>query len=87
MSHHLDRRAGLLVEAGAGDPNDMLTTKQVAAWLGLSATTLEIWRTEGRGPPFVRLSPRMVRYRRSDVQAWLTERTHASTAAYNCGEK
>jgi hypothetical protein len=50
--HHLDRRAGELIAIGAGDPNDLLTTKDVAAWFGMGVITLEIWRSKGKGPPF-----------------------------------
>jgi predicted DNA-binding transcriptional regulator AlpA len=78
--HHLDRRAGELIAAGAGDSDDMLDTKRVAAWLGMSVITLEIWRSKGKGPPFIKLTPRMVRYRRKDVLYWLAKRTCVSTA-------
>jgi hypothetical protein len=80
--HHLDKRAADLIAAGAGDPDDMLTTKELAAWFGVSTQWLEIGRSRGYGPLFVRLSPRMTRYKRSAALAWLAEREHASTAAY-----
>ncbi len=80
--HHLDRRAGELIAIGAGNPDDLLTTKQVAAWLGMGAVTLEIWRCRGEGPPFIKLTPRMVRYQRGGVLNWLAQREHASTAKY-----
>jgi hypothetical protein len=81
---HLDKRAPDLIAAGAGDPNELLTTKDVAAWLRNSVQWLEIQRTkkDGYGPPFVKLAPRMVRYRRGDVLKWLDGRVHASTAEY-----
>jgi predicted DNA-binding transcriptional regulator AlpA len=82
IKHHLDRRAGELVENGAGNPHELLTTTATAEWLGVSSQWLEIGRSKAYGPPFVRLSPRRVRYRRADVLAWLQERTHRSTAAY-----
>ena len=66
--HHLDRRAGELIAIGAGDPNEICsTTKDVAAWFGMSVITLEIWRSKGKGPPFTKLTPRMIRYRRGDA--------------------
>jgi predicted DNA-binding transcriptional regulator AlpA len=78
--HHLDRRAGELIAIGAGNPDDLLTTKQVAAWFGMSVITLEIWRSKGKGPPFTKLTPRMVRYQRGGVLNWLAKRTCTSTA-------
>ena len=87
MSHHLDARAAAIIAAGAGDPDDLLTTKQLAAWFGMKPNTLEIWRSVGKGPPFEQLSPRIIRYRRSAVLGWLDERRHASTAEYRGANK
>src|SRR5512143_4160356 len=55
--------------------DDLLDQRQAAARLGLpSARTLEAWRLRGYGPPFLRLSPRLVRYRASDIDRWLAAR-------------
>ena len=53
----------------------LLTTQQAAAQLAIPARTLQSWRSKGRysGPPYVRLSSQ-VRYRRSDLDAWVAER-------------
>jgi predicted DNA-binding transcriptional regulator AlpA len=80
--HHLDRRASTLAEIGAGAPDDLLPTKAVADWLGVSSQFLEIGRHKGYGPKFVRIGPARIRYRRADVLAWLEERTFASTSQY-----
>lgn len=45
---------------------------------GLSVATLNTWRTLGRGPKFVRVG-RLIRYRVSDLDAWLQSRTVNST--------
>jgi len=81
--HHLDRRADDIAARGAGDPNDLLSTVQVAGWLAVSPQFLEIGRHRGYGPRFVRLSTRRTRYLRSDVIEWLRSRSHASTAEYS----
>jgi hypothetical protein len=79
-SHHLDRRVGQLLQlASSADlPDDgsdaLLTTKQVAAWLGVSDQWLEVGRIKGYGPPYIRLSPRGVRYKRGAVLKWLKQR-------------
>jgi hypothetical protein len=86
-NHHLDRRADNLIAEGAGNPDDLLTTEEVAAWLHVSMQWLEIGRHHGYGPPYVRISPRMIRYRRGDVLTWLAGRTHTSTADYRTGRK
>ncbi len=57
----------------------LLTTAQAAKYLALGQRTLENWRCRGVGPAFVRLG-RVVRYRVSDLNAWLSVRTFASTS-------
>jgi predicted DNA-binding transcriptional regulator AlpA len=79
--HHLDRRAAEIAEI-AGDEDDLLSTPELADWLGVSREWVEIGRSKGYGPRFVRIGPRRVRYRRADVIEWLKARTHASTAEY-----
>lgn len=79
---HLDRRAHQLIEQGAGNADDLMSTFDVATWLGVSIQFLEIGRHNNYGPVFVRLSPTMIRYKRADVLSWLQERTYQSTAEY-----
>jgi predicted DNA-binding transcriptional regulator AlpA len=79
-THHLDRRVDQLLRlAGSADlPDDgsdaLLTTKQVAAWLGVSDQWLEVGRCKGYGPPYIRLSQRNVRYPRAALLKWLKQR-------------
>ena len=61
-------------------PLAMLTTAQAAGVLGLSARTLEQLRVKGGGPPHFALGRRAVRYRRSDLDAWLDARRRKSTS-------
>jgi len=82
-SHHIDRRAGDLAQKySPGEPDDLFDTKTVAAMLIVSTQFLEIGRTEGYGPKFVRLSTRRIRYRREAIIAWLREREYQSTKDY-----
>lgn len=55
-----------------------MNTRHAAAYLGLSHHTLNQWRHQGRGPLFVRLG-RAVRYRKSDLDAYLEESIRRST--------
>jgi predicted DNA-binding transcriptional regulator AlpA len=80
--HHLDRRAGNIACDGPDD--ELLNTKTVAALLGVSRQWLEIGRSKRKngepyGPPFLRLAPQVIRYRRSAVKEWLTKRSVAPT--------
>ena len=55
-----------------GDFDAVLTAEQAAKFLQLSPRTLEKWRSEGVGPPVVRMGRRVV-YARRDVVRWLAE--------------
>jgi len=52
----------------------LLTTDEVAALTGLSPETLAQWRWLKKEIPFVRLGNKCVRYRESDIDAWLAKR-------------
>lgn len=58
----------------------LLTPKQAAAQIGVTAGTLSVWRSTGRySIPFIKVG-RNVRYRQSDLVAWLESRTRESGA-------
>jgi predicted DNA-binding transcriptional regulator AlpA len=57
----------------------LLTQRQAAEMLALSERTLERFRVSGMGPKFVRLG-HSIRYRLSDVEAWIASRTVGSTS-------
>lgn len=56
------------------EESPLLDSAAVAARLGVSAKTLGRWRCEGSGPPYVAAGG-VVRYRRTDLDAWLAENT------------
>ncbi len=51
---------------------ELWTAEQVAAYLQLPLRSLYQWRTLNKGPRAARVG-RHLRYRRSDVEAWLAE--------------
>jgi predicted DNA-binding transcriptional regulator AlpA len=51
--------------------NNILTTAELAHQLKRSPETLERWRRERRGPPYLRLAGKGVLYDKSAVEAWL----------------
>lgn len=53
---------------------ELLTEREVAAWLKLSVSSLKRLRLRGEGPPYVRLGPRAVRYSPEAVREWLRQR-------------
>ena len=48
----------------------LLNTKEAARYLSATKAYLDNLRVKGRGPKFVKLD-RLVRYRRSDLEAWI----------------
>jgi excisionase family DNA binding protein len=56
-----------------------LTSEQTAKLLGLSEPTLQRMRTDGSGPPFVKLGRRVL-YSPARLMEWLAQRTVTSTA-------
>jgi predicted DNA-binding transcriptional regulator AlpA len=56
-------------------PIRLLSADEVAAVTGLSTETLAQWRSQKRGIPFIKISRNCVRYRQSDLDSWLVERT------------
>jgi predicted DNA-binding transcriptional regulator AlpA len=65
-----------------GDGDGLLTTSQAAALLSMSPQWMCKARSLGYGPRWVQLSPRRIRYLRSEIFNWLQERTHAHTREY-----
>jgi predicted DNA-binding transcriptional regulator AlpA len=53
----------------------LLNDRQVAELTGIATGTLRWWRhkDEGDGPRWFRLGPKAIRYRKSDVEAWIEE--------------
>ena len=49
----------------------LLDSREVANYLKVSESTLSRWRTERKGPPFVRLGG-IARYRLDSVDHWLS---------------
>lgn len=45
-----------------------------ATFMGISRKTLQTWRSRRMGPPYVRVARKCIRYRKSDLQAYLDER-------------
>jgi len=58
----------------------LLNEKQAAMFLGLKPRTLQAWRWSGGGPKYVRLSARAVRYRQSDLDAFVDTRIACNTS-------
>ncbi len=60
--------------------NVLLNEKQLSQLLGVTPRALQSWRQCGRGPIYVRISSRCVRYRLSDIEDWLESCNSVSAA-------
>ncbi len=52
----------------------LLTPEEVSNLIGVPVSTLAQWRSQRRGPPYIKLEGRLVRYRTSDLEAYLGSR-------------
>jgi predicted DNA-binding transcriptional regulator AlpA len=61
-------------------PHMLLTEEEAAAYLRLTRRALQAWRYQGKGPRFVKISRRAVRYRLEDLEAFVTACLRSSTS-------
>jgi hypothetical protein len=58
----------------------LITTQQAAEYLGdIKPNTLEIWRTQGAGPPYKKIG-RLVRYSLDDLDSYVAAQSRQSTS-------
>jgi hypothetical protein len=55
--------------------DDIFDTPEAARFLKVPPRTLEGWRYRGEGPAFIRYNHASVRYRRSDLEQFLNQKT------------
>lgn len=61
-----------------GDDLTLVDNKQAADIIGVHYLTLQNWRSTGKSPKFIKVG-RSVRYRLSDLKAWLEAKTRNHT--------
>jgi predicted DNA-binding transcriptional regulator AlpA len=62
------------------DADSLLNTDQAAALIGARASTMNVWRQQGRGPRYVKVVG-AVRYRLSDLKAYIEANTSSRRSA------
>jgi predicted DNA-binding transcriptional regulator AlpA len=72
ISHESKRRSGM--------PSELMNAAELGQRLSKSTAALANWRYLGLGPRFVKVG-KAVRYRVSDVEAWLDQNTHQQSGA------
>ena len=68
-----------LVTIAMGGAVEFVDEVRLAARLGVSRSTLQSWRYSGRGPRWIKLG-RLIRYRITDVDAFLVANTRGRVA-------
>jgi hypothetical protein len=58
----------------------LLTPREASAYSRITETNLAQLRFRGKGPRFLKPTPRTVLYRKSDLDAWLDASVTTSTA-------
>lgn len=69
--------------ASAKSDDDLLDPREMAVDLYCSKSYLDKLRCYGDGPPYIRLGPRKILYRRGDGRSWAAARRFDSTSQYN----
>jgi hypothetical protein len=62
-------------------PDGRMTPIATARYLGLMPKTLAIWRSNGLGPRFCKLSGRVF-YFKVDIDRWVTERSDLTSSGH-----
>ena len=70
-------------ENGIEGIKPLVNERQAAKLLSVSPRALQKWRSNGRGPVFVRISKRCIRYRPEDLARWAADRIRRSTSDFH----
>jgi predicted DNA-binding transcriptional regulator AlpA len=74
----MSRKVHSLSTPTEADP--LMTTEETSAYLKASIVHLAQLRHRGKGPTNIKFSPKKVLYRKSSVDAWLTDRERTITS-------
>jgi len=78
MENNIEKPVTMVIERARLTP-EIMNTVQAAAYLGISRQYLEIARHKGNGPQYIKLA-RLVRYRKADLETWLSEHICQNTS-------
>lgn len=66
-------------------PGDaLLNVREAAAFLHLSPNALNWYRSQRRGPAYIRVGPKLIRYRVADLRAYMLEVLPRSRKVETC---
>jgi predicted DNA-binding transcriptional regulator AlpA len=47
---------------------------QAARYIGVSSAVTRLWRSQSKGPRYFKAGEKLIRYRKSDLDAWINSR-------------
>ncbi len=62
------------------DDDALLDETQAAAFIGVTRRAMQTWRGNGKGPKYVRISARCIRYTIPYLKEWSEKRLRTSTS-------
>ncbi len=62
------------------DGDALLNEEQAAAFIGVTRRAMQAWRISGKGPKYVRISARCIRYQKPSLIEWGKTLTQTSTS-------
>jgi len=62
-----------------GTDDELIDQRAMSRMLGITTKTAETWRVRGFGPRYHKIGA-LVRYRKSDIRAWVESRAKSSTS-------
>ena len=62
------------------DDDALLNEEQAAAFIGVTRRAMQGWRLSGRGPQYIKISSRCIRYRKRELVTWSENRLQTSTS-------
>jgi len=65
----------------------LLIPKEASEFLGVPEKTLATWRSERRGPQFIKIENRHVRYRLSDLENYIASRIVETEQSHRASEE
>lgn len=68
------------IHSASTEDDPLMTTEETSAYLKASIVHLAQLRHRGKGPNFIKFSPKKVLYRKSSVDAWLADRERTITS-------
>jgi predicted DNA-binding transcriptional regulator AlpA len=76
--HRLTLVSASPADTSKSHESDLVDEAALAQRLGVSRATLQSWRYAGRGPTYIKVG-RFIRYRNSDVEAFLDSNARAGS--------